>query len=196
MVEIERNDVLTSLLMLFAVLTFAYRYWDVFLKSYGERGTLYYKWTLPVLGAIHSLAGIFAIFEYWFFQQRYNLIVGTSAFLFFLIGQVIRNWAIRSLGKFHSPHIEMKSHHQLIQTGPYRYLRNPYYLGVLLEVTSSPLVLNSYFSFLFSFLVYVPILFMRVHFEGKILANHFGPSYLEYVKNVPAVFPNLNRRDL
>ena len=151
MFHIEKNYILNIVLLLFIAFTFVYRYWDVFFKKYGCSGKIHFGWSLYFLAIVHSLVGIFSVCEYFLFRHRsYNFIIGFIALLLFVIGQIIRNFAIISLKGFHSGHIEIKSNHQLIKTGPYNLIRNPYYVGVLVEVLCTPLVLNAYYSFFFA----------------------------------------------
>jgi len=194
MPTVEKSPLLTSVLILFAVATFVYRYWDVFFKSYGERGKVYFGWTLYLLGLVHSLIGILALVEYLLWRPSYNWLIGAIAFALFVAGQGLRNWAVSSLGPYHSPKIEIKPGHRLIQKPPYRYLRNPYYAGVILEVLATPLILNAYLAFAFSVVGYLPILFLRAAMEEKILRDYFGAAYVEYEKKTPRFVPRLRNR--
>lgn len=191
MFELEKTAALNILLIAFAVFTFIYRYWDVFFKSYGPPGRYYYGWTLGLLGAVHSLVGAASVFEYFFLVDTYQWIVGLLAFFIFLSGQLLRNWAIQTLGIFHSVQIEIKPSHRIIQKPPYQYLQHPYYLGVILEVLSTPLVLNAYRSFLIVLALYLPLLFIRIFLEERILARYFGSAYADYQKVTPRFFPRL-----
>jgi protein-S-isoprenylcysteine O-methyltransferase len=53
-----------------------------------------------------------------------------------LFGLWFRSWAYITLGKFFSMHIETQDQHQLIESGPYKYLRHPSYTGAFLTVAS------------------------------------------------------------
>ena len=50
----------------------------------------------------------------------------------FLAGVCLRLTAIRTLGKFYSHRVRINDDHQIITTGPYRYIRHPAYSGMLL----------------------------------------------------------------
>lgn len=194
MFEIEKNAALTSVLIAFAILTFVYRYWDSFFRSYGNPGKIYFGLTVYLLAFVHSLIGILSFLEYFFLRNSYNWLVGGIFFAIFMASQFLRNWAISSLGQNHSPHIEIRPNHFLVKMPPYSYVRNPYYLGVTFEVLTAPLVLNAYCTFAFSIVCYLPILFFRVVMEEKILRDHFGSAYVEYEKKTPRFIPCLWRR--
>lgn len=191
---IEKNAFLTLLLIIFWISVFLYRGWDVFIKRYGHCGKVYYGWTLTVLSLFHFVIGILSISEYLIAVRFYNWIVGLVAFLIFLIGQIMRNQAIKALGIFHSPQIEIKPDHQLVTSTPYSNLRHPYYLGAIFEVGSSPLIFNAYFAFIFYLLTYLPMVLLRIFLEEKVLASHFCNLYEDYRSAVPGFFCFLNKR--
>ncbi len=84
----------------------------------------------------------------------------------------------------------VKKNAELTTTGPYGYTRNPLYLGSFLAalgfVAASqqwPLVLAFFALFLG---IYLPV----IRSEERFLAAHF-PSFPEYVRRVPRLFPSL-----
>ena len=185
----EKSHPLTIALLAFAISLYAYRFWDVFFKRYSSRGIVYHKWTLSALALSHSLLGILTICEYLFLRAHYNPHIAFIAVFIFALGQTLRNQAIKALGPYHSPHIEIKSTHSLITTFPYNKLRHPYYLGVILEVLATPLIFNAYLSFFFALLTYIPTLIYRIVLEEKALKSHFGKIYDEYANAVRRFVP-------
>lgn len=174
MFTIEKNYFLTAILSLFTLATFAYRIWDVFIKKYSSQGKVYYAWTLSGLSIAHLVVGVLVFSEYLFFVKTYHVILGVLGFLIFFIGQVLRNWAIRSLGDLHSPQIEIKPNHRIISSGAYRFLKHPYYLGALLEVGSLPLIFNAAFSAGVVIFTYFSMVGVRIFLEQKVMREHFG----------------------
>jgi protein-S-isoprenylcysteine O-methyltransferase Ste14 len=108
-------------------------------------------------------------------------------------GLIIRNWAIRSLAEYWSIHLEIRKDHKLTRKGPYKYIRHPAYLGMILEVCGIPLIVNSYFIFLFSIVVYIPLLILRVYYEEKEHFRIFGRKYLTYKKQTGAFTPRIRK---
>ncbi len=64
--------------------------------------------------------------------------------LFFLGAQLLRYWAISSLGVYWNTKIIVAAHHPKIRTGPYRFLRHPNYIAVAIEITVIPLLFSCY----------------------------------------------------
>ena len=52
----------------------------------------------------------------------------------FLFGVILRILSLKELGGFYSTGFTIKEHHQIVQTGPYRFLRHPLQLGTLLQI--------------------------------------------------------------
>jgi protein-S-isoprenylcysteine O-methyltransferase Ste14 len=49
-----------------------------------------------------------------------------------VLGVGFRWWAIRTLGRFYSHFVRKQEGHQIVDTGPYRFLRHPAYTGMLI----------------------------------------------------------------
>jgi protein-S-isoprenylcysteine O-methyltransferase len=58
-------------------------------------------------------------------------------------GFIFRVWSIRVLDRFFTSRVVIQSDHQLIRTGPYRYLRHPSYLGAWVSQIGISLLLQS-----------------------------------------------------
>jgi protein-S-isoprenylcysteine O-methyltransferase Ste14 len=80
---------------------------------------------------------------------------------------------------------------KFVVLGPYRYVRNPMLIGVLVFLLSEVLVFGSFslfmlfVCFLAANMVYFPFV------EEKGLEKRFGDPYLEYKRNVPRWIPRL-----
>lgn len=68
------------------------------------------------------------------------MLAGMGAVIVSALG---RNWAIKRLGMYHSINVEIRERHELVQAGPYSYLRNPYCLSNIIEAIGLPLVVDS-----------------------------------------------------
>jgi protein-S-isoprenylcysteine O-methyltransferase Ste14 len=97
--------------------------------------------------------------------------------------------ATRHLGKQWRYKAALSHDHELIQTGPYRWLRHPIYssmLGMLLSTLAAwtwwPMALGSIIAFLAGTEV-------RIHAEERLLAERFGASFIAYRARTSAYFP-------
>jgi protein-S-isoprenylcysteine O-methyltransferase Ste14 len=81
---------------------------------------------------------------------------------------------------------------QLVVRGPYRYVRNPMYLGVLLVLVAEAIIFPSH-----AFLVYIIFFFAVVNvfivtYEEPALQKQFGESYKEYCRRVSRWIPRFS----
>jgi protein-S-isoprenylcysteine O-methyltransferase Ste14 len=97
-------------------------------------------------------------------------------------------WARIHLGRFWSGAITLKEGHRLIRSGPYQFVRNPIYTGILTGVAGTAIALGQVCG-----LVALAILFAdyswKIHREERLLAGEFGEEYAAYCRSVPALVP-------
>lgn len=81
--------------------------------------------------------------------------------------------------------------HRLISSGPYRLVRNPIYLSMLLLLCAIAVVITPWQLFLAAMVAFVIGTEIRVRTEEKLLELRFGPSFQDYKNRVPAYIPFL-----
>ena len=62
----------------------------------------------------------------------------------YLLVQVLRVWTLVSLGRYWTARIIVVPNAPLVRKGPYRFMRHPNYLVVVLEIALLPLALDSW----------------------------------------------------
>lgn len=77
-------------------------------------------------------------------ERQFHPRLAASALSLFVIGQVLRLTAIRTLGWRWSTRIMTLPKTARVRHGIYHYLRHPNYLGVQLEIISAPLLHSAY----------------------------------------------------
>lgn len=97
--------------------------------------------------------------------------------------------ARRNLGRNWSDLVVLKRNHELIQSGPYRWIRHPLYSGMLLAILGSVMTVNSRFAY-----IAVPIVWLgfwlKAHREEALLEQRF-PEYRHYRQRVKAFIPSI-----
>jgi protein-S-isoprenylcysteine O-methyltransferase Ste14 len=81
--------------------------------------------------------------------------------------------------------------HHLVRSGPYRLVRNPIYLSMLLVICAITVVVTPWPLFLAAVVVFVVGTEIRVRTEEKLLASHFGEEFTNYKRSTPAYIPFL-----
>lgn len=110
--------------------------------------------------------------------------------LFQILGVVIGIWAIHTIrvGNFNIQP-EVKSDF-LIKKGPYKWIRNPMYLSVILFYL--PIVItNSAWINIIAFGVLLTVLILKIILEESFLKLRFGEEYLLYKSKTKRIIPFL-----
>lgn len=102
--------------------------------------------------------------------------VGALAALAAVTG--LRYWAIASLGELWSTRVIVVPGTRIVRSGPYRYLRHPNYLVIVLEFLLLPLLMRAPVTLLVFSLVNVAALRQRIRIEEEALRERtdFGGS--------------------
>jgi protein-S-isoprenylcysteine O-methyltransferase len=111
-----------------------------------------------------------------------------------LSGFVLRAWAARTLGDLWSTHIEIRANHRVVTSGPYRRIRHPIYVSLLVDVLGAMIMLRSLAAFVLFAVAYVPIVIWRLRVEERAMVEHLGTSYLAYMDEVPPILPFRRRK--
>jgi len=114
----------------------------------------------------------------------YNNLTTLSGLIVFYCGILIAGWAKIVMKKSWGYPGQHDANRQtaLVTSGPFRFSRNPIYLGLILLNLGLSIAVRSYFIFL--------SVFTYVYFNGevkkeeKLLEKNFGNKYVEYKKRV------------
>ena len=105
------------------------------------------------------------------------------------MGVVFRVWGSAWLGHTVVLNPEMKGA-SLMADGPYRYVRNPLYLGVCCMIAALSLLMPATGA-LFVLLAAPAFLFCLILGEEAFLVTKIGEPYRVYLRSVPRLFPSL-----
>jgi protein-S-isoprenylcysteine O-methyltransferase Ste14 len=99
--------------------------------------------------------------------------------------------AVHTLGKQWALTARLVEGHKLITVGPYAYVRNPIYTGMLGMLIATGLAMEHWTALLIAIVVFVVGMVIRVRSEEKLLRAAFGKEFEEYARRVPAVIPGI-----
>jgi protein-S-isoprenylcysteine O-methyltransferase Ste14 len=105
------------------------------------------------------------------------------------LGAFLRIWASAWLGHGVVLSGQMQSA-TLMADGPYRYLRNPLYLGILLVFAALALLMPASGA-VFSMIMATAFQLYLIFAEEKFLNTQIGDPYRAYLRSVPRLFPRL-----
>jgi len=99
-------------------------------------------------------------------------------------------WTLSHLGTNLTDTVVTRAKHTLVTTGPYRWVRHPYYVATLLLVCSALLLSANWFVGLVGVLVFV-LLAIRSPIEEQRLRERFGGEYHRYAARTGRFLPRL-----
>jgi len=99
--------------------------------------------------------------------------------------------AVRTLGKQWALAARLVEGHKLITEGPYRFVRNPIYTGMLGMLVATGLAMEHWVQLDVAVVLFAVGLVIRVRSEEKLLRAAFGEEFEEYARRVPAVLPGI-----
>ncbi len=106
-------------------------------------------------------------------------------------GLLLRVWAIVELGPNFDNRVHIRKDHELIVTGPYRYIRHGSYTGVYMLAIGIAVYFSAWFSVVFSVIVLGWAYRYRIVHEEKALLSYFGDAYRDYMKKTYMLIPFL-----
>lgn len=99
--------------------------------------------------------------------------------------------AVRHLGKQWRIQAGLNADHELVQTGPYRYLRHPIYASVLGMLLATGFLWTRWPMLVLALIFYFAGTEIRVRAEDRLLAGRFKESFTAYRSRVHAYIPFL-----
>lgn len=99
--------------------------------------------------------------------------------------------ATRHLGKYWRYAAALREDHELIQSGPYRWLRHPIYASMFGMFLATGLCWTWWPQFIAAIVVFIAGTEIRIRAEDRLLAGHFGERFAAYRAHTRAYIPFL-----
>lgn len=106
-------------------------------------------------------------------------------------GFALAIWARVHIGRNWSSSVVAKVQHELIRSGPYRWVRHPIYSGLMLALLGTVLVQDQLRGLIALLLVYVGWK-IKSRLEERMMVSTFGDQYIAYADSTGALFPRLH----
>ena len=154
-----------------------------FARGAVEVGQAHYR----VMAAFHTLFLVACVGEAWAFERPFPGPIGWTALVGCVLAQALRYWAIATLGDRWNTRIIFVPDATPVTGGPYRFLRHPNYLAVLIEFSAIPLAVGAWRSWLVLTLLHTPVLVRRIRSEEALLDA--VPGYASAMGDKPRFVP-------
>jgi protein-S-isoprenylcysteine O-methyltransferase Ste14 len=116
--------------------------------------------------------------------------IACGAALFCVGGLGFAVWARATLGRNWSGIVTLKEGHELIQRGPYRFVRHPIYTGVLMMCFATALVESRFAGFVGVLLMFASF-WIKLDLEERLMLHQFPERYAAYKQRVKRIIPFL-----
>ncbi len=136
-------------------------------RSAVERGQGHY----PLIVALHTLWLLSTLVEGTLRGDPDLPALWPLPLALFLLVQPLRYWAILSLGENWNTRILVVPGAKLVRRGPYRYLRHPNYVAVVVEILTFPLIFGAWITALVFSVLNAILLSARIRDENRALAE-------------------------
>lgn len=148
-----------------------------------EVGQRHFPWMV----ALHAAFLLACAAEVVVARRPFIPALGLPMLAALLAAQALRYWAVATLGPYWNIRVIVVPGAEPVTAGPYRYLRHPNYLAVILEGLALPLVHTAYVTAGVFTLFNAVVLSVRIRSEEQALATHC--DYLARLGNRRRILP-------
>ena len=148
-----------------------------------ETGQRHYRWMV----AIHTLFLISCVAEVQLLERPFHPLIGPVALGLAVAAMGLRYWAISTLGEHWNTRVIVVPDEPVVRDGPYRWLRHPNYVAVIVEIAALPLIHGAWITAVLFSAANAIILAVRIRCEEQTLAGHsdYGEVFEAHGRFVP-----------
>src|ERR1700677_4963462 len=159
--------------------------------SSGEREDRANRWVFIALSLIALASAIVPPYTdrigLWTIDGETTRWIGV---ILYVLGAALRLWPVFVLGSRFSGLVAIQSGHTLETHGIYSLVRNPSYLGMIINMLGWGLAFRGWSGVVIAFFLLIPLI-ARMHSEERLLREHFGSEYDAYFARTWRLIPGL-----
>lgn len=183
------------IIIIFATSGYVRRNADKSEKRHGFENENPWLLRIRAIGALIFYLGLLAYLVYpplvdWAAMPVWPLALRAVGVGFMVLVMPLMLWMLSSLGKNITPTITTRAEHQLVVSGPYKYIRHPLYSFGTLFFFGASLLAGNWLLWLGA-VVALYALFSRTPLEEQMLIEKFGDQYRDYMKRTGKYLPKL-----
>jgi methyltransferase len=137
-----------------------------------EVGQVHYR----VMVALHTLFIASCACEATFFPHSIPRIIPWFALGAEVVAQGLRYWAVTTLGDRWNTRIIVSPDRAPVTSGPYRFMRHPNYLAVVIEIAAVPMIGGAIFTAIAFSIANALILAVRIPAEERAMGGRYADA--------------------
>lgn len=119
-----------------------------------------------------------------FHEPRATDIAQTVGVVLLIVGLVVMFWGMLTFAQSKTAILPMRPASRIVVHGPYRFTRNPMYVGMALAYLGGAIGMNSFWALILFPFVIVTLIHLVIRKEERYLLNAFGSDYDRYRRRV------------
>lgn len=144
-----------------------------FAQGAQEYGQAHYRF----MTIFHSGFLVACVAEPWLWQRPFLVPWSWLALGFAVFAQALRYWAITTLGPRWNTRIIVLPGAAPVIGGPYRFVRHPNYVAVVVELVALPLVHGAYVTAVVATIINAGLLWVRIRAEEAALGGRWAAHF-------------------
>jgi protein-S-isoprenylcysteine O-methyltransferase Ste14 len=161
------------------------RSWEIGQHDRGSQAILGIAWGITSLSLY--IAPVLDYFQCLLIRS--GLVIGIIGLSIMMMGIVIRYWAAITLGAYYTRTLRIEDQHRVIEQGPYRVIRHPGYLGVMLLLIGAGIATTNWLPIIVAPMMMFMGYIYRIHIEEKMLQSTLGQPYIDYMRRSWRLIP-------
>ena len=145
-------------------------------------------WVLLVVACLLLIYGRKLSYALSFRIIPHATAIGWAAAAFCVVGLVFAIWARVTLGRNWSGVVTLKEGHELVERGPYRFVRHPIYTGILTMFFATALARGHLSGFVGTVLMFASF-WIKLRDEEKLMLQQFPERYADYRRRAKRIIP-------
>jgi methyltransferase len=148
-----------------------------------EVGRAHYR----AMVAVHALFPVACAAEAILFPRHVPGLLQAAALIAAVAAQALRYWAVWTLGERWNTRIIVIPDAEPVARGPYRFLRHPNYLAVVIEMAAVPIMGGAYATAIAFSIANALLLAIRIPAEERALGARYGAAFASRRRLIPGV---------
>jgi methyltransferase len=149
----------------------------------------HFRWMVILHGGVIVCAGA----EVLLLHRPLIPTLAVPMFALFVLANLLRWWVIRTLAGHWNVEVMESSRVGVVSSGPYRWVRHPNYVAVVMEIFSLPMIHTAWITALAGTLGDLEILRRRIKVEDRFLMSN--PDYRLAMGDKPRFLPRIFKKN-